>query len=69
LPTAINIPLETVEQRLDELQTLPGQPVVYCRAGDKSKELSERLAEQGSPVAFLEGGLLAWEAEGLPIQR
>jgi thioredoxin 1/putative thioredoxin len=48
---------------------LQGQPVLYCRSGDKTKELSERLAEQGMPVAFLEGGLLAWEAEGLPIQR
>jgi len=69
LPTAINIPLETIEQRLAELHVLAGQPVVYCRGGDKSKALSERLAEQGSPVAFLEGGLLAWEADGLPIQR
>jgi thioredoxin 1 len=69
LPTAVNIPLETVEQRIAELQMLEGQPVLYCRAGDKSKALSEKLAEQGSPVAFLEGGLLAWEAEGLPIQR
>jgi thioredoxin 1 len=69
LPTAVNIPLETFEQRIAELEALEGQPVLYCRAGDKSKALSEKLAEQGSPVAFLEGGLLAWEADGLPIQR
>ena len=69
LPTAVNIPLETVEQRMAELYMLQGQPVLYCRAGDKSKALSEKLAEQGSPVAFLEGGLLAWEADGLPIQK
>jgi thioredoxin 1/putative thioredoxin len=69
LPTAVNIPLETVEQRLAELHMLQGQPVLYCRAGDKSKALSEKLAEDGSPVAFLEGGLLAWEADGLPIQK
>jgi thioredoxin 1/putative thioredoxin len=31
--------------------------------------MAEKLAEQGVPVAFLEGGLLAWEAEGLPIER
>jgi thioredoxin 1/putative thioredoxin len=48
---------------------LAGQPVLYCRGGDKTKELAEKLAEQGMPVAFLEGGLLAWEAEGFPIQR
>jgi thioredoxin len=69
LPGAVNMPLEGIEGRLAELHMLQGQPVLYCRGGDKTKELSERLAEQGMPVAFLEGGLLAWEAEGLPIQR
>jgi thioredoxin 1/putative thioredoxin len=69
LPGAKNMPLEELEGRLAELHMLPGQPVLYCRSGDKTKELSEKLAEQGLPVAFLEGGLLAWEAEGLPIQR
>jgi thioredoxin 1/putative thioredoxin len=69
LPGARNMPIEEIESRLAELHMLPGQPVVYCRAGDRTKELAERLAEQGVPVAFLEGGLLAWEAEGLPIER
>jgi thioredoxin 1/putative thioredoxin len=63
------MPLETIESRLAELHMLKGQPVLYCRSGDRAKELSEKLAEQGMPVAFLEGGLLAWEADGLPIER
>ncbi|MCL2448276.1 MAG: thioredoxin [Polyangiaceae bacterium] len=69
LPSAVNMPLEELETRLAELHMLPAQPVLYCRSGDKTKGLSEKLAEQGLPVAFLEGGLLAWEADGLPIQR
>ena len=69
LPHAVNMPLETLESRLAELHMLTGQPVLYCRGGDKTKELAEKLAEQGVPVAFLEGGLLGWEAEGLPIER
>lgn len=69
LPGAVNIPLETLEGRLGELERLAGQPVLYCRSGDKTKELSEKLAQRGMPVAFIEGGLLAWEAEGLAIQR
>jgi thioredoxin 1/putative thioredoxin len=69
LPGAVNIPIEEIEGRLAELHMLTGQPVLYCRGGDKTKELSERLTEQGLPVAFVEGGLLGWEAEGLPIQR
>jgi thioredoxin 1/putative thioredoxin len=27
------------------------------------------MAEQGTPLGFLEGGFLAWEAEGLPVER
>jgi thioredoxin 1/putative thioredoxin len=69
LPHAVNIPLEEIESRLAELHMMQGQPVLYCRSGDKTKETSQKLAEQGLPVAFLEGGILAWEAEGLPIER
>jgi thioredoxin 1/putative thioredoxin len=69
LPGAVSIPLEQIESRLAELHMLTGQPVLYCRSGDRTKELAEKLADQGVPVAFLEGGLLAWEAEGLPIER
>ncbi len=69
LPRAVNIPLEEIESRLAELHMMRGQPVLYCRSGDKTKETSQKLAEQGTPVAFLEGGILAWEAEGLPIAR
>ncbi len=69
LPGAVNMPIGEIQGRLAELHMLTGQPVLYCRGGDKTKELSEKLTEEGLPVAFLEGGLLAWEAEGLPIQR
>jgi len=69
LPKAINIPLEQIPERLAELHMLPGEPVLYCRGGEQTKELAARLAEQGTPVAFLEGGVLAWEAEGLPVER
>jgi thioredoxin len=69
IPGAKNIPIEELESRLAELHMLPAQPVLYCRSGDKTKEVAERLAAQDSPVAFLEGGILAWESEGLPIER
>jgi thioredoxin 1/putative thioredoxin len=69
IPNAVNIPLEEIESRLAELHMLPGEPILYCRAGDKTKLLAEKLAEGGVPVGFLEGGFLAWEAEALPIER
>lgn len=69
LPGAVNIPLEELEGRLAELHMLPATPVLYCRGGDKTKDLAAKLAEQGMPVAFLEGGVLAWEASGFKLQR
>ncbi len=69
LPRAVNIPLEEIESRLAELHMMRGQPVLYCRSGDKTKDMSQKLAEQGVPVAFLEGGILAWEADGMPVAR
>ncbi|HVJ94995.1 MAG TPA: thioredoxin domain-containing protein [Labilithrix sp.] len=69
LPGAKSMPIDELESRLAELYMLPGQPALYDRSGDKTKELAERMAQQGTPVAFLEGGILAWEAEGLPIER
>ncbi len=69
LPKAKSLPLEEIESRLAELLMLPGQPVLYDRSGTTTKEVVERMAETGTPLAFLEGGILAWEAEGLPIER
>jgi thioredoxin 1 len=69
LPTAVSLPLEEIESRLAELHMLPATPVLYCRAGDRTKDLAAKLAEQGLPVAFLEGGVLGWEAAGLKLER
>jgi len=69
LPAAINLPIEEIETRLAELHMLPATPVLYCRAGDRTKDLAAKLAEQGLPVAFLEGGVLGWEAAGMKLER
>ena len=69
IPGAVHIPIEEIEGRLAELHMLPGAPILYCRSGDKTKEMADKLAAQEVPVGFLEGGFLAWEAEGLPVER
>ncbi len=69
LPKAKSLPFEEIETRLAELFMMPGQPVLYDRAGEKAKGLVEAVGGADAPLAFLEGGILAWEAEGLPIER
>jgi thioredoxin 1/putative thioredoxin len=69
IPGATSLPIDEIEGRLAELFMLPGQPVLYDRSGDKTKDVVEKMTEQGTPLAFLEGGFLAWESEGLPVER
>lgn len=66
---ALNIPLSEVEARVAELHQLAAPPVLYCRTGKESQEKAAHLAGLGTPVAFLEGGVLGWEAEGYTLVR
>jgi thioredoxin 1 len=43
LPRAVNIPLEEIESRLAELHMMRGQPVLYCRSGDRTKDVSRKF--------------------------
>jgi thioredoxin 1/putative thioredoxin len=69
IPGAKSVPAEEIESRLAELFMLGSPPILYCRSGDRTKDLTAKLVEQGLQVGFLEGGVLAWEAAGLPMER
>lgn len=66
---AVNIPLETISDNTDTLVKLGVPGILYCRTGKGSQEMAAKMAQAGLPVAFLEGGVLAWEAEGNRLQR
>ena len=69
IPGATNFPAEEIETRLAELFMLGSTPILYCRSGDRTKEIVAKLVQQDVQVGFLDGGLLAWEAAGLPMER
>lgn len=64
---------------LDELASLPLEKVigpksdpvyVICRSGNRSTKACELLVREGfTRVVNLDGGTLAWEAAGLPVER
>lgn len=69
LAGAINIPLD----RFDP-ETLPdaegAQIVLYCRSGRRSGIAAEKLAQASSSTALhLDGGIIAWAAEGLSVEH
>lgn len=69
LPSAVNFPAEELPNRLAELHMLPGAPVLYCRSGDVSAALAQKLIENGLNAGYLEGGVLEWEGAGFEMER
>ena len=69
LPGAVSFPSDTIEQRMAELYMLGLPPMLYCRSGNVSQELVLRLGLEGAELVYLEGGMLAWESNALPIER
>jgi rhodanese-related sulfurtransferase len=46
-----------------------GRPVVfYCRSGARSAMAAEAFAQAGFDAHNMSGGLLEWDAQGLPIE-
>lgn len=63
------IPLGELSTRLDELPE-NGPIHVVCRSGNRSAQASGLLVQAGrSGIVNITGGMLAWEAAGLPIAR
>ena len=53
------------------LEGLRDKPVlVYCRSGNRSSIAAKMLEEMGVKKVYnLEGGILAWKAAGLPVEK
>jgi len=41
--------------------------VVYCRTGHRSAQAAALMADSGLAVDDVEGGIVAWQAAGLPL--
>ena len=65
-PDATHVALNEVPDHLDEFSK-DRLIVCVCRSGARSGRAAKFLVEQGRDAVNLEGGMLAWNAEGEPI--
>lgn len=70
IPGAVHVPEGDLESRASELRSSDGRiRVLYGRTTEVAREAAEMLLEAGVEVAFLDGGFLHWEADGLEVER
>lgn len=65
---AINLPLEALDSRCEELAR-SGQLVVICRSGRRAERGAYTLMSRGFQPKVLEGGMIAWRKAGLPVKE
>ena len=66
VPGAVNIPMDQIEARLDDLNSnLP--IVLICQTGKRARMTAGLLEPCGREIAVLEGGTKAWMDAGLPV--
>lgn len=62
-----NIPLDEVEKYADHFCKFD-KVYVTCRSGGRSTKAIEKLGEISTELVNLDGGVLAWKAESLPLK-
>lgn len=55
--------IEKASAMLDTSRTV----AVYCRSGRRSASAAKQLAAHGYKVVNLQGGILAWQSQGMPV--
>ncbi len=68
---ARNIPQSRIDERMGELQKAKEKPIiVVCKSGQTAGTTVAKLAKGGYPrVLKLKGGMMQWQADGLPVVR
>lgn len=65
-----SVPLERLDPEKVREEAAGRPCVLVCRSGKRAEQARQKLASAGcSPLAVLEGGVIAWEAAGLPVSR
>lgn len=56
-PNAINIPLDQIQQKINEFKDMPKPIIAYCRSGNRSEMAVSILKQAGITETINGGGL------------
>lgn len=63
IPTAINVPLNSIDTISEYVPSKNTKVIVYCQSGNRSKQAADRLLEIGYEKIFDLGGIQDWDYE------
>ena len=67
---SILLPLQELEQRMGELEAHKGKTIIaICRSGNRSGTAAALLSRHGFAAMNMEGGMIRWNEEQLPVVR
>jgi rhodanese-related sulfurtransferase len=71
IPGSYNVPLDLLPEHASAIGAATGEPVVLvCRSGARARQAEQALRSAQLPrLHILDGGLSAWEAAGLSLNR
>jgi glyoxylase-like metal-dependent hydrolase (beta-lactamase superfamily II)/rhodanese-related sulfurtransferase len=67
---AINLPIDMLANKVNELSQAKQSYVVLCRTGNRSPMAADMLIQSGIPgVMVMDGGIVAWQKARLPVVK
>lgn len=70
LPNSLLIPVQELANRMKELEVFRGKTILaYCRTGNRSGKAAGFLAQHGFTAINMDGGMVQWNKQGLPVAR
>jgi rhodanese-related sulfurtransferase len=70
IKNALNVPMDMVSAKLDELGKAGDAYAVLCRTGSRSAMAADMLIQSGiKDVKVLDGGMVRWQKEGLSVEK
>jgi rhodanese-related sulfurtransferase len=67
IPGSRHVPLADLQAESEKLDR-ETPVVVYCRSGERSGPAADAFAASGGDAHSIEGGLLQWAEDGLPVE-
>jgi len=67
---SLNIPIDTLASKIEELSRAGQTYVVFCHSGNRSPMAADMLLQSGiHSVKVMDGGIARWQKEKLPVTR